>query len=90
MNSEPLLKEFLKLSSQELAAYYLEDLLISLKNSNQKLRKRFEIKLQSREGRIKEMKLLKKKGQMGMLTGFVLSIKTVAIVLAVGLIVLSE
>ena len=51
MNSEPLLKEFLKLSSQELAAYYLEDLLISLKNSNQKLRKRFEIKLQSREGR---------------------------------------
>ena len=36
------------------------------------------------------MKLLKKKGQMGALNGFILSIITVAIVLAVGLIVLSE
>ena len=49
VNSELLLKEFLKLSSQELAAYYLEDLLISLKNSNQKLRKRFEIKFKKAE-----------------------------------------
>jgi len=36
------------------------------------------------------MKLLKKKGQMGGLQGFILSIVTIAIVLAIGLIVLGE